>query len=150
MYKNFRMNIYIVFTPLQLACHTGSIPLTIAAIDCIEKLISYKLIGSDAYDQQQQQQTIHKSTSNEATTSDNVANQESAIVNNTTNDINQAEKTEESNTATMEEQEIKVKKTIIDDIVTVICDAFIGENTDDKVTLQIIKVDLLQQSLINY
>ncbi|KAI8057174.1 hypothetical protein BDF22DRAFT_669905 [Syncephalis plumigaleata] len=109
------MNIYTVFTPLQLACHTGSIPLTIAAIDCIEKLISYN------------------------DTSDTAVNDESTTADHTTNDTDQVEKAEDANIAAMEEQDIKVKKTIIDDIVTVICDAFIGENTDDKVTLQIIK-----------
>lgn len=31
----------IIFTPLQLATRTGSIPLTTAALDCIGKLISY-------------------------------------------------------------------------------------------------------------
>ncbi|KAI9591638.1 hypothetical protein BDF19DRAFT_468694 [Syncephalis fuscata] len=150
-------NIYMVFTPLQLACQTGNIPLTIASIDCIEKLISYKLIGSDAQDRRRQRQTEQLRSRNHSVTTTSVTDMtvntpsldegvsvEETVVTESTTDTNQETKTPEttagSDTATtIPIEEEKLKATIIDDIVMVVCDAFIGENTDDKVTLQIIK-----------
>ncbi|RKP24626.1 guanine nucleotide exchange factor in Golgi transport N-terminal-domain-containing protein, partial [Syncephalis pseudoplumigaleata] len=122
-------NFYTIFTPLQLACQSGSIPLTIAAIDCIEKLVSYKLIGSDAHDRAV---ATEEASADEAKPSDTEQQPATAAAEAAVAEA-AAEEGEAAPTATT------TRTSIIDDIITVICDAFIGENTDDKVTLQIIK-----------
>jgi hypothetical protein len=144
---------YTVFTPLRLACETSNIPLTISAIDCIEKLISYKLIGSDAEDRRNRrrqravsrQQSTNTVRSKGNAVDDRATGTGSEEAGEDTSTI--APTTSEQATVGTEEQDV-TQRNVIDDIITVVCDAFVGEHTDDKVTLQIIKVSLMDVKII--
>ncbi|CAG8542212.1 10753_t:CDS:2 [Paraglomus occultum] len=101
---------YIIFEPLQLACQTGSTSLMITALDCISKLISYNyLIEHD----------IRSST----------------LPIDTTLPPTETKPENESETTPAKVE----KRLLMEMVVDTICDCFVGESTDDKVQLQIIK-----------
>ncbi|KAL1917906.1 uncharacterized protein VTP21DRAFT_3740 [Calcarisporiella thermophila] len=102
----------IIFRPLRLACETRSEALMNIAVDCIGKLISYGyIIGDDE---------VEEVPAN------------SAGAANGSKQSDEAKKGDISATK-------KITRPLLDHAVDVVCDCFVGENTDEKVQLQIIK-----------
>src|SRR5437016_2603231 len=91
----------------------------IIALDCIGKLISYNYLIE---------------TDNEESP---IENSENINSNSNSSDNNNNRNSNDNNS---DDKQVKDKQKLIDRVIDTICDCFVGENTDDKVQLQIIKV----------
>jgi brefeldin A-inhibited guanine nucleotide-exchange protein len=101
----------------------------IIALDCIGKLISYNYL----IELNHEESPIENDDNN--TNNDN---------NNNNNNNNN------SNGNNSDNKQVKEKQNLIDRVIDTICDCFVGENTDDKVQLQIIKVFIIIIIIIDF